>query len=293
MINKNKMTNEKLKYGLGKFGVYAVLILAALLILGPLYIVVIISFMDKSQAMSPTFALWPENFNLHGYIEVFTYTSGGGDEIPTVIRGFLNTMLTVVPPTLIGTLFSALSAFAFSKLKFWGRDFMFSMLLATMMIPGTISLIPAYIIYDKIGWVDTYLPLVVPGLFGSASVVFFLRQFYYSIPDDLLEAGRVDGISNIGAFFRIMLPLSVPALITQFVLSFVAGYNDYLGPLLYLFSPEKYTLQIALSFFKGTYATDYAIVMAGAVVTLIPTTVIYIIGQKFFLEGIATSGMKL
>ena len=293
MINKNKMTNEKLKYGLGKFGVYAVLILAALLILGPLYIVVIISFMDKSQAMSPTFALWPENFNLHGYIEVFTYTSGGGDEIPTVIRGFLNTMLTVVPPTLIGTLFSALSAFAFSKLKFWGRDFMFSMLLATMMIPGTISLIPAYIIYDKIGWVDTYLPLVVPGLFGSASVVFFLRQFYYSIPDDLLEAGKVDGISNIGAFFRIMLPLSVPALITQFVLSFVAGYNDYLGPLLYLFSPEKYTLQIALSFFKGTYATDYAIVMAGAVVTLIPTTVIYIIGQKFFLEGIATSGMKL
>lgn len=293
MIREKKIANSKLKSGLSTFGVYAVLILAAVLILGPLYIVLVISFMDKSQAMSPTFALWPDNFNLHGYIEVFTYTSGGGDSIPTVVRGFINTMIIVIPTTVVGTLVSAVSAYAFAKIKFKGSNLMFSVLLSTMMIPGTISLIPSYIIFDRIGWVDTFLPLIVPGLLGTANTVFFLRQFYYSIPNDLIEASKIDGLSNIGAFFNIILPLSVPALVSQLVLNFVSGYNAYLGPLLYLFSPEKYTLQIALNFFKGTYQTDYATVMAGAIISLLPTTLIYMIGQKYFLEGIATSGMKL
>lgn len=293
MIREKKIANSKLKSGLSTFGVYAVLILAAVLILGPLYIVLVISFMDKSQAMSPTFALWPDNFNLHGYIEVFTYTSGGGDSIPTVVRGFINTMIIVIPTTVVGTLVSAVSAYAFAKIRFKGSNLMFSVLLSTMMIPGTISLIPSYIIFDRIGWVDTFLPLIVPGLLGTANTVFFLRQFYYSIPNDLIEASKIDGLSNIGAFFNIILPLSVPALVSQLVLNFVSGYNAYLGPLLYLFSPEKYTLQIALNFFKGTYQTDYATVMAGAIISLLPTTLIYMIGQKYFLEGIATSGMKL
>lgn len=293
MIREKKIANSKLKSGLSTFGVYAVLILAAVLILGPLYIVLVISFMDKSQAMSPTFALWPDNFNLHGYIEVFTYTSGGGDSIPTVVRGFINTMIIVIPTTVVGTLVSAVSAYAFSKIEFKGSNLMFSVLLSTMMIPGTISLIPSYIIFDRIGWVDTFLPLIVPGLLGTANTVFFLRQFYYSIPNDLIEASKIDGLSNMGAFFNIILPLSVPALVSQLVLNFVSGYNAYLGPLLYLFSPEKYTLQIALNFFKGTYQTDYATVMAGAIISLLPTTLIYMIGQKYFLEGIATSGMKL
>lgn len=293
MIREKKTANSKTKIKFSAIGIYGVLILAALLILGPFYIVLVTSFMDKAQAMSPTFALWPENFNLHGYVEVFTYTSGGGDTIPTVVRGFINTMIVVVPTTVVGTLLSALSAYAFAKIKFKGSNFMFAVLLATMMIPGTISLIPSYMIFDKIGWVDTFLPLVVPGLLGSANTVFFLRQFYFAIPDDLIDASRVDGLSNWGAFLNVILPLSVPALVSQLVLNFVSGYNQYLGPLLYLFSPEKYTLQIALNFFKGTYATDYAVVMAGAIVSLIPTTLMYLFGQKYFLEGIATSGMKL
>ena len=293
MISEKRTEDLKWKLRLGTFGVYAVLIFAVVLVLGPLYIVLVTSFMDKSQAMSPTFALWPDDFNLHGYIEVFTYTSGGGDTIPTVVRGFINTMITVIPTTVVGTLISALSAYAFAKIRFNGSRFLFSVLIGTMMIPGTITLIPSYIIFDRIGWTDTFLPLVVPGLLGSASTVFFLRQFYYAIPDDLLEASRVDGLSNMGAFFKIILPLSVPALVSQLILNFVTGYNAYLGPLLYLFSPEKYTLQIALNFFRGTYQTDYAVIMAGAIVSLLPTTLMYLIGQRYFLEGIATSGMKL
>lgn len=293
MISERKIANAKLKTRLKSVGIYAVLILAALVILGPLYIVLVISFMDKAEAMSPAFTLWPENFNLHGYIEVFSYTSGGTDTLPTVVTGFLNTMYVVVPPTLVGILMSALSAFAFSKMKFKGSNFMFSILLSTMMIPGTISMIPSFLIFDRIGWTDTFLPLMVPTFFGGAGTVFFLKQFFFSIPDDLIEASKVDGLSNFGAFRKIILPLSVPALVAQFVMQFVAGYNAYLGPLLYLYSPEKYTLQIALNFFKGTYSTDYSVVMAGAVASLLPTTILYLIGQNYFLEGMATSGMKL
>ena len=293
MISERKIANAKLKTRLKSAGIYAVLILAALVILGPLYIVLVISFMDKAEAMSPAFTLWPENFNLHGYIEVFSYTSGGTGALPTVVAGFINTMYVVVPPTFIGILMSALSAFAFSKMKFKGSNLMFSILLSTMMIPGTISMIPSFLIFDKIGWTDTFLPLMVPTFFGGAGTVFFLKQFFFSIPDDLIEASKVDGLSNFGAFRQIILPLSVPALVAQFVMQFVAGYNAYLGPLLYLYSPEKYTLQIALNFFKGTYSTDYSVVMAGAVSSLLPTTILYLIGQNYFLEGMATSGMKL
>lgn len=293
MISEKNIANAKLKANLKSAGIYAVLILAVLAILGPLYIVLVISFMDKAEAMSPAFTLWPENFNLHGYIEVFTYTAGATGALPTVVAGFLNTMYVVVPPTLVGILMSALSAFAFSKMKFKGSNFLFSILLSTMMIPGTISMIPSFLIFDKIGWTDTFLPLMVPTFFGGAGTVFFLKQFFFSIPDDLIEASKVDGLSNFGAFRQIILPLSVPALVAQFVMQFVGGYNAYLGPLLYLYSPEKYTLQIALNFFKGTYSTDYSVVMAGAVSSLLPTIILYLIGQNYFLEGMATSGMKL
>jgi len=148
MISEKNIANAKLKTQLKSAGIYAVLILAVLAILGPLYIVLVISFMDKAEAMSPSFTLWPENFNLHGYIEVFTYTAGATGALPTVVAGFLNTMYVVVPPTLVGILMSALSAFAFSKMKFKGSNFLFSILLSTMMIPGTISMIPSFLIFE-------------------------------------------------------------------------------------------------------------------------------------------------
>ena len=272
---------------------YGFLILMAAAILVPLYIVLITSFMSESEAMSPEFKIWPEEFSLEGYREVFNYKSGFDDKIPTVIRGFLNTMILVIPVSLVGTFVAALSAFSFAKINFKGKNLLFTILLGTMMIPGTISMIPAYVLFDKIGWTDSFLPLIVPGLLGGAGTVFFLRQFYYTIPTELMEAARIDGLSNFGIFLRIMFPLSMPAVISQFVIMFVGVYNDYLGPLLYIYSPEKYTLQIALKFFQGTYYANYSVVMAGAVVSLLPTIILYLFGQKYFVEGIATTGMKL
>lgn len=272
---------------------YGFLILMAAAILVPLYIVFVTSLMSESEAMSPEFKLWPEEFSLDGYREVFSYKSGYNDKIPTVVRGFLNTMILVIPVSVVGTFVAALSAFSFAKINFKGKKLLFTILLGTMMIPGTISMIPAYVLYDKIGWTDSFLPLMVPGLLGGASTVFFLRQFYYTIPTELMEAARIDGLSNFGIFLRIMFPLSMPAVISQFVITFVGVYNDYLGPLLYIYSPEKYTLQIALKFFHGTYYANYSVVMAGAVVSLLPTILLYLFGQKYFVEGIATTGMKL
>lgn len=291
--NIKKMRKASVRNRLSKLGIYTALSIVALCILAPLYVVIITSFKTKAEAMDPSFTFWPKDFDVHGYIEVFTYTSGGGDELPTVVRGFVNTMIICIPTSIVGTLVSALAAFAFSKLKYKSKNFLFTTLLVTMMIPGTISMIPSYILFDQINWVDSFLPLIVPAMLGSASCVFFMRQFFYSIPNELMESSEIDGLGNFGIFVRVILPLSVPALIAQFLLSFVGTYNAYLGPLIYLQSPENYTLQIALNFFRGTYQTDWAVVMAGAAVSLLPTLLLFLIGQKYFIDGIATTGIKM
>lgn len=169
---------------------------------------------------------------------------------------------------------------------------MFAALLFTMMMPGIVMLIPSYIIYDYFYLTDTYFPLMVPAMFGSAACVFFLRQFFAGVPDEILDAAKLDGVGYVGIYWRIMLPLSVPALLAQAILGFVAGYNDYLAPLIYIVTERKYTLQIALQFFSGGNLKDLPTVMAGAVVAIIPTVLIYVFAQKYFVEGIAITGLK-
>ena len=161
-----------------------------------------------------------------------------------------------------------------------------------MMIPGMVTLVPAFTIYDLIGWRGTPLPLMIPGMFGAAACVFYLRQFFTGIPTETLEAAKLDGLGYVGIFFWIMVPLSKPALIAQGVLGFVGGYNDYFGPLLYLTSPPLQTLQIALTTFVNQYNSNWPSIMAGTLVALLPTVIIYIVAQKYFIEGIASSGLK-
>lgn len=235
-----------------KTAIYLGLILFALWILIPFYIVVITSFKTRIEAQSPEFTLWPKDgFHWDGYIEVLGYKAGYSS-IPVVWLGLLNTLLIVLPPTIIGLFTSSLAAYAFAKLRFKSKNFLFSVLLATMMIPGTIMLTPSYLLYDKIYWTGTAFPLMIPGMFGAAACVFFMRQFYMGIPTDLIEAAKLDGMGYFGIFFKIMVPLSVPALLAQGILGFIGGYNDYFGPYLYLTDPTMYTLQIALNSFQGT-----------------------------------------
>ena len=274
--------------------IYTAIVLFAIWILAPFSMVIITSFKTRKEASDPVFHFFPEKWSFDGYKEVFTYTSGVDDsEIPVMLKGFLNTLIIVLPPTIIGLFVSAMSAYAFAKLRFKGKNVFFSALLLTMMIPGTIMLTPSYLIYDMLGWVDTPLPLMLPGMFGAATCVFFMRQFYAGIPTSLVEAAKLDGMGYFKIFWKIMVPLSVPALFAQGILGFIGGYNDYFGPYLYLHEPEWYTLQLALASFKGTYSYNIPTVMAGALVALIPALVIYIVAQKYFIEGIATSGMKI
>lgn len=290
---------EKVKRKIGHVAtrvlIYVILILAALMILIPFY-VIIISSLKASHAIATNIPfIWFPKFadmSFRAYGNLFTSYSIIETGKSMVLTGIQNTFIIVLPTTVVGMIASSVSAYAFAKLRFHLKNLMFSLLLFTMMLPGIVMLIPFYIIYDYLYLTDTYFPLMVPAMFGSAACVFFLRQFFTGIPDELLEAAKLDGMGYFGIYWAIMLPLSLPALFAQAILGFVAGYNDYLAPLIYIVSEKKYTLQIALQFFSGGNLKDLPTVMAGAVVALIPTTLIYVLAQRYFVEGIAITGMK-
>lgn len=291
-MNKHRAKKQHLT---NKIKSYIALLFYTLIILIPLYVIFITSFKANSESTGAVFTWWPkQGFHFDGYWNVlFNDLSGGGRGISSILRGFVNTMLIVVPTTLFGIFFSALSGYSFAKINFRFKNTLFSLLMLTMMIPSVIMLTPSYLIYDNLGLTDTFFPLMAPAMLGSAGCVFFMRQYYFGIPTDLIEAAKIDGLGHIKIFFKIMVPLSKSALIAQGVLGFVAGYNDYFGPLLYLNDPDKYTLQIALKFCVSTYGYDWQTVMAGSVVALLPTIVIYVFAQRYFVEGIATSGLKV
>ena len=290
----NAPQRAKTKRIVGKVLIYLALVIFAIWILAPFSIVIMTSFKTWQEATDPEFSFFPKEFTFQGYKEVFTYTASAGDfPMPIMLRGFINTLIIIIPPTILGLFCSAISAYAFAKLRFKGKNLLFGFLLLTMMIPGTIMLTPSYMIYDMIGWTDTPLPLMIPGMFGAATCVFFMRQFYSGIPTVIIEAAKLDGMGYFKIFWKIMVPLSVPALFAQGLLGFIGGYNDYFGPYLYLQDPEWYTLQIALKSFQGSYSSNVPTIMAGSIVALIPTLVIYAVAQNYFIEGIATSGMKL
>lgn len=211
----------------------------------------------------------------------------------SILRGFFNTLWQTLPTLFIGLFVSGLAAFAYSKLRVPGKDKFFMIMLATMMIPGAVLTMPAYVFYDTIGWSNTVLPIIIPGMFGSATTIFFLRQFFRGIPSDLLDAAKLDGLGFMGMYTKIIIPLSKPAFISQFIFGFIGGYNNYMGPLLYLNGqPELYPLQMALTLYRSIYGGEPAVVAALTILALVPLLIIYICMQKFFIEGIATSGIK-
>lgn len=293
MTETKKLRNNSFSVG-GKVVKYFILALAALTILIPFYVIVITAFKASHAVATHIPFIWFPEFDelsFRAFGNLFTtYTISTGKSM--VLTGIINTFIIVIPNTVVGMISSSVSAYAFAKLRFKGRNLMFALLLFTMMLPGIVMLIPSYILFDALYLTDTYFPLMAPAMFGSAACVFFLRQFFSGIPDEVIDAAKLDGLSYPGIYWKIMLPLSLPAVFAQAILGFVAGYNDYLAPLIYLTSPEKYTLQIALQFFSGSTLKDLPTVMAGAVLALLPTTLIYVFAQKYFVEGIAITGLK-
>jgi multiple sugar transport system permease protein len=211
-----------------------------------------------------------------------------------LLSGIQNSLIVACSVTIIGSLTSALAAFAFAKLRMPFKNVLFLGLLSGLMIPFPTLMIPQFTIFASIGWVDTLLPLIVPGLFGNIIMIFFLRQFLNSVPDSIVEAARIDGASYLQIFWTLILPAIRPALAAQFILWFMAMWNDYLAPIIYLNSPGKQTLQLVIANFNAQYAiqTDYPLIMAASFVALLPVLIVFVVFQRQIIESIALSGSK-
>lgn len=268
---------------------YILLALTAFFVLAPFYIMFATSIMSPYEAQGASFKFWPEEPSLMMYKKVLIEESNGY----SIVLGFLNTMLYYGPSSLVGVFVSAMSAFAFAKMKFPGRTVMFSVLIATMTIPNNLGLLTSYLIFDKLHWIGTPLPVMIPRLFGTISVVFFLRQYYMGIPDDLIGCAKIDGAGWFGIFMRIMVPISIPVMAAQFILYFITGYNDYMGPMLYLPNAELATLQLVLAQYEDPYIQNWPLRMAGCLVAMVPMIVLYLASQKFLLKDLQISaGLK-
>ncbi len=206
---------------------------------------------------------------------------------------YLMNTLTICVFSLIGNLLSsAVVAYGFSRIKWWGRDILFLVMLSTLMLPYQTTMIPLYIIFRKLGWIGTFYPLIVPAFFGSAFSIFLLRQFFLTIPFELSDAALIDGCNELQTFLKIMLPLAKPALATVGLFTFLGTWNDFMGPLIYLTDESTYTLALGLQQFQGRYDTPWALVMGVASIMVIPVVVLFFFTQRTFIQGITLTGIK-
>ncbi|MCO5212604.1 MAG: carbohydrate ABC transporter permease [Caldilinea sp.] len=218
------------------------------------------------------------------YVEALTILP-----FPLYIRNTaIITLLTIAGHLLSCTVI----AYAFARLRAPGRDFLFVVMLATMMLPYPVTMVPLYVLFNRLGWINTFLPLVVPAYLGIPFYIFLMRQFFLTIPRDFEDAARIDGANTLQIIGRIMLPMAMPALATVTIFTFQATWNDFLAPLIYLQRPELYTVTLGLQFFRSTYTTNWAYLMAATLVTTLPVIVVFFAAQRYFIEGITLTGVK-
>ncbi|MDO4325393.1 MAG: carbohydrate ABC transporter permease [bacterium] len=282
MYSSLKKKNPALYY-LSQVLLYGALILGALIMLTPFAWMLSASFKAQKDVFNFPIQWIPPEWHPENYQRIWV-------QIP-LIKYFLNTAKLTVIITIIQLITSSFAAYAFAKLEFKGRDQLFLLYVMTIAIPWQVYMVPQYIMMGKLHLTDSHLGLILMHTF-TAFGVFLIRQFYVGIPNELIEAARIDGLSEYGIWARIMLPLSKPSIATLCITSFVNEWNDFMGPLIYLSTDSKKTLQLGLRLFNGQYSSEYQLIMAASVVSLIPVFIMFISLQKYFVEGIATSGMK-
>jgi multiple sugar transport system permease protein len=277
------LSSYRFRSGLSKTLTYVILIIMAALMLLPFVWMLSASLkLDKDVFGFPV--QWiPEVPQWRNYVRIWT-------QIP-FLTFFANTGKLTVIITFLQLLTSSLAGYAFAKLNFKGRDFVFLAYIASIAIPWQSYMVPQFIMMRKLNLFDTHLALILLQAF-SAFGVFLMRQFFISIPNDLIEAARIDGLSEYGIYYRIMLPLSKPALATLTIFTSVFVWNDFMGPLIYLNSESLKTIQLGLRLFIQQYSADYALIMAASLVSLIPVIILFLSFQRFFVEGIASTGVK-
>lgn len=247
--------------------------------------------LDSAMSFPPTY--WPRPFMWRNYLEVFF------SEKANFLLWTRNTLVIAVLAVSGTTFSSAIVAYGFARLKFFGRGPLFALMLATMMIPFPVTMVSLFAMFRWLGdatgtqWIGTFKPLWLPAWFGSAFNIFLLRQFFLTIPTELSEAAKIDGCSEFGIFWRVILPLSKPALVTVALFAFLGTWNDFLGPLVYLQRPEQFTLALGLQNFQSKAGgTPWHLLMAASTLVVIPALLLFFLAQRTFIEGIATTGSK-
>jgi multiple sugar transport system permease protein len=274
----------KKKIGIGKVLLYVVLVVYAVITLIPFLWALSSSFKTLDEIVSGTISFIPKHFTLDNYKQIFI-------EQAMFPRWLLNSVIIAVTVTILNLLFNSMAGYALARLQFPGKKPLFIIILAVLMIPTQVTMIPNYLILKQLGWLNSYQGMIVPTMI-NATFIFMMRQFFINFPKELEEAAALDGLSRIGIFFRIVLPLARPALAAQAIFVFMASWNDFMRPLVILSDPQLFTLPLGLNSFKGQYISYWNYIMAASMVFTLPVLVIYVFFNRYFIKGISFTGGK-
>lgn len=257
--------------------------LIAVFFLIPFLWIVVISLKPEAEVFSSSF--WPHSLRFENYINVFK-------KLPFLL--YLKNSVIITSISVFGIVFSSsLVGYSFACIQWKGRDFLFYVVIATMMLPLQVTMIPIFVIFKEFGWLNTFKPLTVPPFLGGGAFnIFLMRQFFQSIPGSLLDAARIDGCNEFKIYGRIVLPLAKPALTTVAILAFMFSWNDFLGPLIYLSDQAKGTLALGLGQFAGQQQPEWALLMASSVLMMLPVIILFFLFQKYFIQGFMMTGIK-
>jgi multiple sugar transport system permease protein len=282
-VNRGRAGRRSGLHLVGRVLLYAVMLVAAAAILVPFVWMVTSSLKNNTQVFTVPIQWLPDPVVWQNYLDIWTKAN-----MTTWLR---NTLLLSVVITFLQVLTGSFAAYGFSKIRFPGRDVLFLAYVGTIAVPWQAYMIPQFILMSRFELSNTLWAMIALQAFGAFGV-FLMKQYYESIPEELSEAARIDGLSEYGIWRRVVLPLSGPAVASLSLLTFVNVWNDYLGPLIYLRSPEIWTIQIGLKSLVSQYNAEYALIMTGSVLSVLPIAIIFMLGQRYFVQGIATTGVK-
>lgn len=274
----------KKKLSIGKAILYGILVLYAVITLVPFIWAVSSSFKTLEEIVSGTINFIPRNFTLDNYKQIFL-------EQELFPRWLLNSLIIGVAGTSLNLLFNSMAGYALARLSFPGRKTLFIIILAVLMIPAQVTMIPNYLILRELGWLNSYQGMIVPAMI-NATFIFMMRQFFINFPKELEEAAEMDGLSRFGTFFKIVLPLAKPALAAQAIFVFMGFWNDFMRPLIILSDPSMFTLPLGLNTFKGQYISYWNYIMAASMVFTLPVLLLYGFFNRYFIKGISFTGGK-
>jgi multiple sugar transport system permease protein len=266
-----------------KYLLYGFLIISGLITLAPFIWMVSASFMHDGHASVYPPRFIPDEFTFEQYTALFSRLN--------IMRNFINSLFISITVTGISLIFNSMAGYAFAKYRFKGKNKLFNLLLSSMIIPAQVTMLPLFLMLKEFGFINTYMALIIPGL-ANIFGIFLIRQYALSIPDSLIESARLDGASDFQIYWKIILPLAVPILVTLAIFTFMGTWNDFLWPLIALNDSSMYTLPVALANLMGEHTKDPELMMAGSVLTILPVIIVFLVLQKYYIKGIMMGSVK-